>query len=96
VVDNLLEAFFKGIFSLVRFIWSLFFSGSSVSRGLQNPFVSGVTREFAETRAWYARVRRRFDASPYGKADAADGFAYEIIIEACDRAGVTPSSSALS
>jgi len=52
MIDALLEGVFKGIFGLIRFIFSLFFSGSSVGRGVRNPFILGN------------RARKRRDAAP--------------------------------
>ncbi|WP_374652307.1 type IV secretory system conjugative DNA transfer family protein [Dongia sp.] len=72
-----------------RFPW--YSSASAVRRGFRNPFVTEAERERAETQALFDTTRREFAASPYAVEGAADDFIYAVVVEACERAAVTPS-----
>ena len=66
-------------------------SGSGIRKGFRNPFVTEADRERKQTRTLYDEVRQTYDASLYAREGAADEFIFNIIIDACERADVTPS-----
>lgn len=65
--------------------------GSGVRKGFRNPFLTEKEREQRETIKLYEEVKRAFDATPYADNDKANDFIFNIVVEACDRAGVTPT-----
>lgn len=52
---------------------------------------SAKSRDAAEIRALYDRVRAAHAESPYANPDGADTFVIDLVTEACERAKVTPS-----
>ncbi len=64
---------------------------STIRTGFRSPFVTEAERERRETRELHEEVKRLYEASPYVGSEAANTFIYEIVVEACDRAGVVPT-----